>query len=414
MLVGCPAPPESKFARLEKEADPASPLGPSFVLIAQPTGDVTLLGKMLRESPSEARTLDESAITNPCAEKLEEAKTSATLNAFEDAQDLGVGAHAQATLGRFGFQGDASHATHFVYKISTTKRVTRTETPEYMACCAERGCGFGYVSTLVFGDGEYSSAAETDVSGKVDVAVASASGATALRVLHRRAVQGYIAAIVTRHTPARAAPDSPSAIVAPIAPLGPSATDALVGEYDAQKVSVCEHGPKGAEDLTGWSFCSKSGNMSENAFVRRYRDVTGFHELNDFERDRARWAAYLGLGLVLGGGGLLVYGLTRPAPPPDPCTPTCGRVDTTGPLAFTVAGAAVLGAGLLSGGLWLYFRDGELEEHFMTRRDGTLAAARYNRALARAVTRENAVPSSRLRVSPSFGAGSFGLGGTFQ
>ena len=64
-------------------------------------------------------------------------------------------------LGAFGFAGDARQASYFVYRIRTDKRKGTTDTNEYVQCCRENQCGYGFVSALVYGDGEYATAEES-------------------------------------------------------------------------------------------------------------------------------------------------------------------------------------------------------------------------------------------------------------
>src|SRR5690606_13792108 len=104
---------------------------------------------------------------------------------FEYAEELAGSASAGALLGTFGFSADARRATHFVYELGTDRRVSVVDTAAYAACCAEKGCGYGYVSALVHGSGEYATGEESAASGGVDIpAIASASGQVSLRVLN--------------------------------------------------------------------------------------------------------------------------------------------------------------------------------------------------------------------------------------
>jgi hypothetical protein len=410
----------SKFAEVEQRADQASPLGPSFVLIGQPTDDDSILGKIVTLPIDDSHALETRLAPNPCADKLTETKSAQTLNGFEDAQELGLGASAEATLGRFGFQGDVAHATHLLYKISTQKRVARQPTVDYEACCKEKACGVGYVSTLVFGDGEYSSAEETDVSGRVDVAVASASGTTALKTLHRHTVRGYIAAIVTTSVGPAAAPSAPQPPPAPksdsTASLAAQLSGAAKSQYAAQRITICDH-PE-LKDLnygptSPFSFCTQSQDghqedLTENEFVRRYRATTGFHDLDDHELDRFGAAApYLSIASL----GIAVAGTTY-------------AIAAQQPYALAVAIPAGV-AGAIVGLMWLATHEGSDNSRFgyptregyvTSEHDARLAVARYNRALARKIAEGALTPSttrSSLRFEPLVGAGFLGVGGSF-
>ena len=156
-----------------------------------------MLGRVLAASPEPGRALEELTKPNPCAGQLSELRTSPLANTFEDVQKLAVGAQARAMLGTFGFHGDVQRASHFLYKLETSRRIARTDTAEYTECCRENDCGYGFVSALVYGDGEYATAEETSATGGADVAFASADGMLRARVLHRRKVHGFVAALVT-------------------------------------------------------------------------------------------------------------------------------------------------------------------------------------------------------------------------
>lgn len=163
--------------------------GPSFWLIPVPSEDDSLLGRACAFRPSRApdpsRTLEEQSTPNPCADKLQERRESAMQNHFEDAIDTKSSAQAGAVLGVYGFSADASVATHLLYKVETTTKTSRIDTSEYEQCCREKACGWGYVASLVRGNGEYASAKEstaqasgnyTVVSGGVAHSYAVASG----------------------------------------------------------------------------------------------------------------------------------------------------------------------------------------------------------------------------------------------
>jgi hypothetical protein len=154
--AACVSPPSPNLPKGARGPDSdASPLGASYVLVPVPSDDDSILGRILPNEPQPGRSLEETARANPCADKLTDAKVSPMASTFEDAQDLQVQGKARAMLGAFGFSGDAEHATHFFYKLEASKRVSRQDTSDYAACCAAKGCGYGYVSALVYGDGEY-------------------------------------------------------------------------------------------------------------------------------------------------------------------------------------------------------------------------------------------------------------------
>ena len=194
LLSGCSSPPPR--APSQPAGERPSPLGPSYVLAALPSDDDSLLGRVIEQLPSGGRSLEEVSRANPCADKLAEPKFVPSVATFEDAEELALGGKASATLGTFGFSGDIARATHFVYKLETERRVSRIDTADYEACCKENACGYGYVSALVYGAGEYATAEETKGAASANVVFATAEGSAALKILHRRSVRGWVAALV--------------------------------------------------------------------------------------------------------------------------------------------------------------------------------------------------------------------------
>ena len=149
-----------------------SPLGPSYMLVPLPSDDEALLGRVLLDVPDNGRSLEEVSRPNECADKLTPKKEGPLASTFEDAQELSAGGKARAALGAFGFEGDAQTATHFYYKLDVNKRVAQADTTDYVACCKEKGtCGYGFVSTLVYGDGEYATATENSGDAKFNLPI---------------------------------------------------------------------------------------------------------------------------------------------------------------------------------------------------------------------------------------------------
>ena len=235
--------PLSPSARGERP----SPLGSSWTLSPLPGDDDSLLGRVVDAVPGEGQSLDEVARPNPCADKLTPSRTLPSVATFEDAEELSFGAKGSAALGMFGFSGDAARATHFVYKLETDKRITSVDTAEYEACCrAKKGCGYGFVSALVYGTGEYATAEETSGSGGVSVAFAKAEGTAALKILHRRAVRGWVAAMIRVTDKDRAPADGMGTLGDPSA-LGVTLDesrlpDQVKGRFEAGRVRVEDAG----------------------------------------------------------------------------------------------------------------------------------------------------------------------------
>jgi hypothetical protein len=290
---------------------------------------------------------------------------------YEDAQELAVGAKAGATLGLFGFSADVNHATHFLYKLTPVHKVLRADTTEYMTCCAEKGgnaCGYGYVQALVYGDGEYATGEETAASGGVNVvSVGSTSGNIALKVLHRKKVHGYFAIAVHPRDPSKKEEVGPLGVAKAAGITETAASDQVKAIYELEKIVVVAEG-------SAWLFKDGRTSITENDFVRRYRAVTGGHELDDVESHRGKGFLYAGLGMLVVGGAFMIYGATSE---PDVNT-------NKGPVVVFIGGGFVVFAGLVIAGLGL--SESGLTgpyDHLLTEYDARPYAERYNRKLLR-------------------------------
>ncbi len=416
----------------------ANPLGPSYVLVPLPTEDDALLGRILPGLPEPGRSLEETARANPCADKLSEAKQTPLASTFEDAQELAVGAKARATLGAFGFSGDVERATHFVYKLEAQKRAARSDTAEYDACCKEKGCGYGYVSALIYGEGEYATGEETTASASVEVAVAGGGGQARLKILHKRKVKGWIAAVVTVTDATKGAALGPLGVAAAAGITEATVPDTVKALYEKDKLSVQGAGPN-------YVFRDGRGEaVGENDFVRRFRAVTGSDELDDVERRRNATGLYVTGGLTAASALVAAWGvinLRRPCQASDfeGVFPDCGATAKVNdieerPVRFdkgeTVVnppGIVAMGLGALATagfGTWfaikLFGPDGKNTDHLITDRDAVLYTDRYNRSLLRKTVKDVERAHSNqsraepgLRWRPTFGLGVFGVEGRF-
>lgn len=438
--VACGPPPTPKGATRDKGSD-ANPLGPSYVLIPLPTEDQTLLGRVLPAMPAPGRSLEETSRANPCSAKLSEAQTTPLANSFEDAQEVSASASAKAMLGTFGFSGDVNRATHFVYKLETQKRVGLRDTAEYDQCCKEKGCGYGYVSALIYGEGEYATGEETSGSVGVNVAaVGSANGAANVKILHKRKVKGWLAAVVTVTDPSKKSND-------PLGPLGiaqaAGITEASVPEtvknlYERDKIAV-----NGSGD--GYTFHDgRNQTITENEFARRYGDITGSDELDPINTRRNKISFYTSGSLLALSIGALTFGVlnlkknctAEDAKPDstnfDECAVKADAFDRQG-LGYNpnatldnppgLAMASLGAVGTVGFGIWFLVAalryDQSPTDHYLSDRDAVLYANKYNRALLRRTIKQvqkangQAGLLPRLHVQPQLGLGSLGLTGTF-
>lgn len=410
-----------------------SPLGPSYVLLPLPNEDSSILGRILTQMPLPGQALDEISAPNPCEDKLAPPKETPLASSFEDAQNLQVNAKARAALGGFGFQSDVSRATHFAYRLETQRQTGRQDLMEYQQCCKDKGCGVGYVATLVYGEGEYATAEETTGAARVDLAVAAADGYVQLKVIHRRKVRGYMAALV------RLAPGGGKES---IGALGSGTAVAGVNEetipatvkaiYENNAASVGRN-----RALPGFVFEIGGNVVTENGFVRRYREVTDSDELDPVESMRSRSGFYGSLGTIGAGAGLTALALTsfkytctgeiKDSNSCDGKTPGTKVVSTFGiSLAIVGGGAVIMGAAFaaITGSQY----EGQPNDHHLSDAQARVYAAKYNRALLRKALRDvrdvhhqvSATPPRPRApsvagpwLSPTLGLGNVGIEGTF-
>lgn len=374
---------------------------------------------MLDRPAAAGQSLEEVARPNPCADKLTEAKTLPSVATFDDAEELAVGGKASATLGTFGFSGDASRATHFVYKLETEKRASRVDSADYEACCKEKGCGYGFVSALVYGSGEYATAEETSGSAGVNIAFAKAEGTASLKVLHKRNVKGWVAALI-RVTDQSKAPGVTVGALGDPSAYGITLSESTLPEQVKKRYELDKVALQGRRPIVG------GADISENEFLRRYATRVG-----DDAPPPSKHYNYQPLipGSILGGISLLVgfyfvqhsngsagdYDGTNTTPkdarPASPAERSLGY-------GFLIGGAAAVTTGIVLG--WVLARDDEAGEEKVATPDMELFVARYNRVLLRRVVKEaderiralqgRAYVPQRdfsLRVAP------FGVAGTF-
>lgn len=220
-----------------------NPLGPSFWLIPVPSDDDSLLGRTFTQPPDTARTLEEQSRPNFCVEKLAPVREAEMPNHYENAINTSSQVGGAALLRLYGFSMDASVATHLIYKVNTTRRVARLDTTEYMECCRQSDCGWGYVSALIYGEGDYSSGKEARAQAGGNFTVISAGSQRSFQVLNTRRIKGYLAAVITAHDRSQGAQACP--------PGQRWAGMACVDSWMIQLAErTCQHGSSDAHDST--------------------------------------------------------------------------------------------------------------------------------------------------------------------
>lgn len=192
-------------ARSAHDFQEANPLGTSFWLVPVPSEGTELLGRAFVRPPDATFSLEEQSQPNPCDAQLSAATPADMNNRYESAIDLRSFGGASAMLGLYGFSGQAASASHLLYKVSTARKLTRLDTNGYVSCCQSIDCGWGYVSALIYGEGEYVSASEAAASGSASYQVVSAQGQSSYQALDRKQIRGWLAAVITPHDRRRAA-----------------------------------------------------------------------------------------------------------------------------------------------------------------------------------------------------------------
>jgi hypothetical protein len=432
---GCRPVPKS---RTPANVQPSgSPLGPSYVLLPLPSDDDSLLGRVLLSPPEPGRSLEETARPNPCADKLDPAKQSPMAADFEDVEDLSEEASARAMIGAYGFSGDVERASSFMYRLSVSKRTARPDTSEYVQCCKEQECGYGFISALVYGEGEYATGESSTAKGSASVWVASGGGSSTLHVIHRRKVRGWLAAVITVTDPKAGAPLGPLGVAKAAGISESTVPEQVKTIYDREKISVAADGS---------SYVFRDGGqreVTEAEFARRYGETTGSDEISDLDRRHNSGSLALWGSAVAVSGGLLAYGVTHlnnthrcgdeydvfecddvPSTDPNaqriPGTPDWvyanGDGDYYDPTdtyesgsAGGIVAAGVGGVGLAASLIFfvpvLLNPDSDAESHYLTERDARLYTERYNRALLRKTIRDvqhsQKVSTIRWQRSPS-------------
>lgn len=375
----------------EADTPRGNPLGPSYVLIALPTEDDALLGRVIPDVPDPGQTLEAVSRPNPCGDELAPPKETPLANTFEYAEELGGNQSAGAILGSFGFGADATQATHFLYTVRTQKRLAVSDTNEYEACCKEKSCGYGFVSALIYGDGEYATGAEAtgSVSGGVPL-VASASGGVQVKTLEKKKVKGWIAAVVT------VTDRSKGKTLGVLATESAARASAEMLDADVRAMLELERITTdlkpGADDGDDWTFIQGRQPLTEPEFARHFKRVTGSSELDHLVY-RRNLGTTIKDGVLFGAAGTCVAG-----------TAVAGATDAGGWYLLTVAcGVAAIpfGVGFT---IDLLNPEGDPTDHDLGESEARRYTTRYNQLVLKKVLRDHPVDASgRSDAAPRIG-----------
>jgi hypothetical protein len=394
------------------------------------------LGRVLDDTPQPGHSLDETSRANPCDDKLAPAKTSEADASFQDAQDLSQSASARAAVGIFGFHGDLSAASHFLYTLTTTKRESRIDTADYASCCKEKGCGIGYVSALIYGTGQYATGQQTSASGGANVSIfGTGDGQVAMNVLEKRDVKGWLAALVTITDQEHAKALGPLGIAQAAGITESTIPQQVKDIYDHNTMQIDGEGER-------YTFKLASGEtITENEFAQKYRGVTGSNELDDIDTRRNWGTVAMWGGLAVASTGVIVLGvklLSRSCSDTDvdpdgvgECATTAGAPNakpgffpgtfydssktTSSMLGIPIIalGAAGLIGTVIPLVVALGRPNGSPTSHYLTDADARVYTNRYNHALLQKTVRDVQSSTGSITVTPTIGFGTLGFAGTF-
>ena len=163
--------------------------------------------------------------------------------------------------------------------------------------------------------------------------------------------------------------------------------------YTQQEMDICVDDG----DRLKWWFCDKKTRYTENAFVRKYKELTDREDLDRFEKNRNPSGMLIPGVMVGGGGALVLIGLpiayytyvdktTVPALSSETSSGnSLGAALSVSAIAIGL-GSAIYGGILMADAL--QFTDGEVTDHSFKEPEARDAASRYNDALADRINRE--------------------------
>jgi hypothetical protein len=251
--------------------------------------------------------------------------------------------------------------------------------------------------------------------------------------------------------PRRALPEREVTPSAPPAALDPAIAESMRAariEYQRNKIDVCGSGGN-------YEFCTVQGRITENELIRRFKKMTGSHELDRFLSLRNKGAigvwttiGLLGVGAVAAGGALyntpcMKYSDNQACNDGNDMLKVGASYTTDTAKYLLYIGIAAWATSSLGyfvyGGLNF---DGKTTEHKISEFDARIYVERYNRALDARIRADSAAhgqplppaplgdpapasarrdvidrpsPSiwSRVRLVPVLGPGGLGLAGQF-
>ena len=193
----------------------ADSLGEDALLIALPSDDDTLAGKVHVVGTTSGQSLEVAFQANPCLEHLRIQSFEAARH-IRDTRRFTTDVNSQAVIKVVRIGASLSDVTDYQYEFNVTRKLVADDTVAYAECCARmRGaCGSAFVRELYYGDGVYRLLRET--SGRVGagvVLVADGSIGASSAVLGEQSFRGFFAYKI-KETPAPPPPPAEDRVVA--------------------------------------------------------------------------------------------------------------------------------------------------------------------------------------------------------
>ncbi len=218
--LGCapsmPPPPGGTQPGQSGAMPAADSLGKDVLLIAIPSDDDTLIGKVFIPRTAETGTeVDFQA--NPCLEHLN-IKTFNAHRRVADVQKFDAGVNASAMLKAINIGAHATNVTDYQYEFDISRKMVADDTVAYGECCAKArgGCGDNFVREMYYGTGRYRLLRNQSAGGGFNVPViAGAGGHVNYYNLGEQSFQGFFA-YKTKTTPtAQPKPSEDRTVVVP-------------------------------------------------------------------------------------------------------------------------------------------------------------------------------------------------------
>jgi hypothetical protein len=184
-------------------------LGEDALLVALPSDDDTLVGKVHVATFGPEESAEASFQANPCREHLEIQRFPASRR-IRDIRRFSTDLNSSAVLKVVKIGVAVSKVTDYQYEFNVTEKIVADDTIAYAECCARSrgGCGEHFVRELYYGDGVYRLLRSTSGSGSIGVPmIVDASAGSSYAVLGEQSFRGFFAYKV-KQTPAPPPPPS--------------------------------------------------------------------------------------------------------------------------------------------------------------------------------------------------------------